>query len=59
MAIEFAIIIGILDKILALVIQAKDEIDKAEKEYAKKRQELLAALASGDVAALNKLINEL
>lgn len=56
---NWAIVIALLDKIMGLIVDAKDEIEKAEKEYAKKRQALLKALADGDAASLNQLINEL
>jgi len=52
-------ILKILGQILELVIQAKDEVDKLEKQYAEKRQQLLKALADGDIDKLNQLINEL
>ena len=56
---DFGVILAILGKILDLVIDASNEIDKAEKEYEKKRQALLAALAGGDTQLINQLINEL
>lgn len=56
---NWAIVVALLDKIMGLIVDAKDEIEKTEKEYAKKRQALLKALADGDAASLNQLINEL
>lgn len=37
----------------------KKEIAKMEEQYAKDRQEALVAIESGDVAALNRIINKL
>jgi len=56
---SIAAILEILDQVLSLIIKATDHVQKLEKEYEQKRQDLLAALASGDVDKLNQLINEL
>lgn len=61
---EIGLIIELILKLLAILKPSeldkiKAEIEKLEKQHDKDKREALAAIHSGDVAALNRIISKL